>query len=160
MAAGAAGSPATHRDPPKSDTSGSPPGPRDARNTVPNDPGPTTASTSNPASSAGSAATMQQCTMKYHYSPKEQTRLRRVGDGQDSVAPAPNRDRVTDTAQRESSVADGAEATGSRREQGAAAPHLIRRRRPLPGGRAVFGGFLVAVAAPGAFAASSSAAPD
>jgi len=67
---------------------------------------------------------------------------------------------VTDTAQRESSVADGAEATGSRRGQGAAAPRLVRRRRPLPGGRAVFGGFLVAVAAVGIFAAYTSATTD
>jgi Flp pilus assembly protein CpaB len=33
-------------------------------------------------------------------------------------------------------------------------PRLVRRRRPLPSGRAVFGGFLVAVAAVGTFAAA------
>lgn len=40
---------------------------------------------------------------------------------------------------------------------GHAAPRPVRRRRPLPGGRAVIGGFLVAASATGVFAAWSSA---
>ena len=40
---------------------------------------------------------------------------------------------------------------------GHAAPRAVRRRRPLPGGRAVIGGFLVAASATGVFAAWSSA---
>ena len=39
---------------------------------------------------------------------------------------------------------------------GHAAPRAVRRRRPLPGGRAVIGGFLVAASATGVFAAWSS----
>jgi len=40
---------------------------------------------------------------------------------------------------------------------GAASPPVVRRRRPLPGGRAVFGGFLVAVAVVGTVAAQNAA---
>lgn len=39
-------------------------------------------------------------------------------------------------------------------------PRVVRRRRPLPNGRAVLGGFLVAVAAVGAFAVASGAGDD
>jgi len=47
----------------------------------------------------------------------------------------------------------------SRREvhAGAAPPAVVRRRRPLPGGRAVFGAFLVAVAVVGTVAAQNAA---
>jgi Flp pilus assembly protein CpaB len=49
-------------------------------------------------------------------------------------------------------------AEGIADEEGTA--RLIRRRRTLPGGRAVTGGFLVALAAVGVFAASSHARAD
>lgn len=39
-------------------------------------------------------------------------------------------------------------------------PRLVRRRRPLPNGRAVLGGFLVAVAAVGTFAVAGGAGDD
>jgi len=52
---------------------------------------------------------------------------------------------------------NGADVAARRHPAAARGPRTITRRRNLPGGRAVFGGFLIAVAAVGIFAAYSSA---
>jgi Flp pilus assembly protein CpaB len=64
-------------------------------------------------------------------------------------------------AEREVLVAGTADPNGARgHAAGRPGSRLVRRRRPLPGGRAVAGGFLVAVAAVGIFAAYTSATTD
>ena len=50
--------------------------------------------------------------------------------------------------------------TGVRRNGDAAGAHPLRRRRSLPGGRAVVGGFLVALAAVGVFAGYTTATTE
>ena len=64
-------------------------------------------------------------------------------------------------AERELLVTGGLDASVAlRRSDAAGRSQVVRRRRPLPGGRAVIGGFLVAVAAVGIFAAYTSATTD